>query len=198
MFACLLLLGACATTSSRSKRRAVTASSTVMARIEAVEARVERASVEFDLPLDLLMAVIWVESRFDPEAVSSADAHGLMQLLPGTAADMARKLGLDPDDIDLHDPTFNIRAGAAYIRLMLDRFGNQQNTALAAYYSGPGRVRRALRRLGRPPHAGLRYAAKVQAARRRFRLYRSVASLHEPVACDPTDHTWANSTLRPL
>ena len=153
-----LLASACAT--SRAPRRPVTE------RIAVVEPLVERAAGEFDLPTDLLLAVIWVESRFDPDAVSSAGARGLMQLMPGTACDMARKL--DEDDPDPHDPCFAVRAGAAYLAWLHDRFDGDEDVALAAYYCGPGRVRRALRRSGRVPDAGRRYARKVQRARSRF------------------------------
>ncbi len=138
----------------------------VSERIAAVEPLVERAADEFDLPNDLLLAVIWVESRFDPDAVSGAGARGLMQLMPGTACDMARRL--DEDDPDPHDPCFAVRAGAAYLAWLHDRFDGDEDVALAAYYCGPGRVRRALRRSGRIPAAGRRYARKVQRARRRF------------------------------
>lgn len=125
----------------------------------------ERAADEFRLPTDLLLGLIWVESRFDPDAVSHAGARGLMQLMPGTACDMARLL--DEDEADPHDPCFAVRAGAAYLARMRDKFGDV-NVALAAYACGPGRVRRALKKTGRVPAAGVRYARKVQRARKRF------------------------------
>lgn len=81
----------------------------------------------------LLAAVVRAESGFDPNALSSAGAIGLTQLMPATAGD----LGVDP-----HDPIENLRGGATYLREMLDRFGDIP-TALAAYNAGPGRVSQA-------------------------------------------------------
>jgi soluble lytic murein transglycosylase-like protein len=87
-------------------------------------------------PLTVL-AVIQVESQFDPKAVSSAGAMGLMQLQPGTARTLADELGLEwtGDDL-LFDPDVNVLLGTCYLRHLLDRFGDA-DAALAAYCSGP-------------------------------------------------------------
>jgi soluble lytic murein transglycosylase-like protein len=77
---------------------------------------------------ELLAAVAWTESGFQPEAVSPAGAMGLMQLMPGTAA----ALGVDP-----MDPAQAIDGAARYLRQALDQFGD---VALAAYNAGPGAV----------------------------------------------------------
>lgn len=127
------------------------------------------AAAEFELPSDLLLGLIWVESRFKPDAVSRVGARGLTQLMPGTAGDMAERLGMARGAARPHDPRFAIRAGAAYLRLMLDKFQGDTNSALAAYGAGPGRVRKRLRRDGGLPKGARRYAGKVQRARRRFR-----------------------------
>lgn len=89
------------------------------------------ASVELS-PL-LLEAVAWAESRFKADARSSAGAVGVMQLMPGTAAE----LGVNP-----HDPDANIRGGARYLRQMLVMFDGDVEKALAAYNAGPNAVRR--------------------------------------------------------
>lgn len=83
------------------------------------------------------------ESSFMPKARSAADARGLMQLLPGTGALTAKRLGstwLGAES--LYDPSTNIRLGTAYLRQMLDRFGGLPYLAIAAYNAGPAPVER--------------------------------------------------------
>ena len=84
------------------------------------------------VPPDLFLRLVNQESRFNPDAVSSAGAIGLSQLMPGTARD----LGVDP-----RDPVQNLTGGARYLRQQLDAF-NQPDLALAAYNAGPGNVRK--------------------------------------------------------
>ena len=89
------------------------------------------------------------ESSFMPRARSSADARGLMQLLPGTGALTARRLGLAWEGGEsLYEPRTNIRLGTAYLRQMLDRFSGLPYLAIAAYNAGPAPVERW--RLARP------------------------------------------------
>ena len=83
------------------------------------------------------------ESAFMPRARSGADARGLMQLLPGTGALTAQRLGLPWTGGDsLYDPTTNITLGTAYMRQMLDRFSGFPYLAIAAYNAGPIPVQR--------------------------------------------------------
>jgi len=89
----------------------------------------------------LIAGVIREESRFDPAAVSSAGAYGLMQLMPGTAQSTARSLGMtSPDQRGLIDPATNIALGAAVLKAELMRFG-RVDLALAAYNAGPNAAR---------------------------------------------------------
>jgi peptidoglycan DL-endopeptidase CwlO len=115
-----------------------------------------RAARETDLPVALLVAVGEVESNLHVTARSAADARGLLQVLPSTAA----ALRLDADV-----PAANVLAGARYLRLLLDRFGSP-DVALAAYNAGPTAVASA----GGAPSTGvLAYVANVDAAWRALR-----------------------------
>ena len=97
-----------------------------------VEKSVQQAAAKYNLSPELIRGVIRAESNFRVDAVSSAGAQGLMQLMPETA----RELGVtNPLDIQQ-----NIDGGARYLRQMLDRFGGNLKRALAAYNAGPGAV----------------------------------------------------------
>ena len=110
----------------------------------AAEPLIELAGAEVKLSPRLLEAVAYVESRFNPHAVSPDGAIGVMQLMPATAAE----LGVDPTN-----PEANIRGGADYLRRMVTMFGNNLELALAAYNAGPSAV---LRYGGVPPYAETR------------------------------------------
>lgn len=93
----------------------------------------------------LLMGIARRESAYNPAAVSPAGARGLMQLMPGTATQLSRQLGIsDPGAYGVLDPELNIRLGSTYIRDMLDRYRGNRLAATAAYNAGPGRVDRWL------------------------------------------------------
>ena len=88
----------------------------------------------------LLAAVVYVESRFDPNATSKAGAIGLMQLLPETAKGIALRTGGDRFVVaDLRDPEINVRYGSWYLNHLHERYGDP-SLALAAYHAGPGNV----------------------------------------------------------
>lgn len=89
----------------------------------------------------LVQALIRQESAFDHEAVSPANALGLMQLLPSTAKLVAGELGLQFSQARLTaDPHYNVTLGSHYLAGLLDRFGGSAPLALAAYNAGPSRV----------------------------------------------------------
>lgn len=98
------------------------------------------AAQRHSVPEELFLRLVHQESRWNPNAVSSAGARGLAQLMPDTA----RGLGVNPDD-----PVQNLDGGARYLRQMYDRFGDWR-LALAAYNAGPGAVER---HDGIPPYA---------------------------------------------
>jgi len=88
------------------------------------------AETQYAVPAGLLGALVWTEPRYNPLAISKADAAGLGQLVPGTARD----LGIT----NRFDPMANIFGAAQYLRQMLDKFG-AVHLAIAAYNAGPGR-----------------------------------------------------------
>ena len=90
----------------------------------------------------LAYAIARQESAFNPTAVSPAKARGLLQLLPGTAKQVARKAGVKYSFKRLTaDPSYNIMLGSAYLDEQLDNFGNSYILTFAGYNAGPGRVR---------------------------------------------------------
>jgi soluble lytic murein transglycosylase-like protein len=104
------------------------------AKAAAFAAVIDEAARHADVSPALLRAVIAVESAFDPHAVSSKGAQGLMQLRPATA----RRYGVNQP----FDPRDNLRGGASYIRDLLKRYGNDLELALAAYNAGEDAVDR--------------------------------------------------------
>lgn len=113
------------------------------------------AAQRFALPAAWIRAVLRAESAGDSHAISPKGAMGLMQIMPGTWANLRMRLSLGSDPYDPHD---NIIAGAAYIRELLDRYGSPG--WIAAYNAGPGRYEASLS--GRPLPAETRaYVATV-------------------------------------
>jgi len=94
-----------------------------------------------------LYAVMRQESGYDPDAVSYADAIGLMQLIPPTAARLAEDMGLELEREMLFDPAVNVRLGAAYVGALVRRFGVP--LAFAAFNAGEHRVAEWLEEQGR-------------------------------------------------
>lgn len=113
---------------------------------------IETTARQFNLHPELLHAVVRTESAYNPSAVSSAGAVGLMQLMPGTAD----RYGVT----DILDPEQNLRGGAKYLRDLLDLFEHDLRLALAAYNAGENAVIRHGRRI--PPYPETqRYVRKV-------------------------------------
>lgn len=93
-----------------------------------------------DLDPSLIAAVVYVESRFDPDARSEAGAVGLMQLLPDTAQGIADRTGGGNFVVaDLRDPEINVRYGSWYLDHLRGRYASTE-LALAAYHAGQGNV----------------------------------------------------------
>jgi soluble lytic murein transglycosylase len=115
--------------------------------------RVEYYSMRNQLDIPFTFALLRKESAFMPDAVSSAGARGLMQVMPATGKGIARRLKEPPPSAHgLMDVETNLRFGSAYLRQVLDRFGNNAVLAAAAYNAGPRRVDDWLERnAGQPP-----------------------------------------------
>jgi soluble lytic murein transglycosylase-like protein len=113
---------------------------------------IRSAAEKYKLPEALLLAVMSVESNFDPSAVSEKGAVGLMQLMPGTARDMYVS--------DAYEPEQNIEGGARYLRILANQYGGDMVRTLAAYNAGPEAVRRAGNAVPRIPETQ-EYVRKV-------------------------------------
>jgi transglycosylase-like protein with SLT domain len=113
----------------------------------------------------LVIALIDVESSFDPDAVSEAGAIGLMQLRQATLRSEAERSGLP--SVDPFDPVTNVRAGVRYLRRLIDAFGDV-DLALMAYNAGPSRIVSHLRR-GAIPDRFQAYPRNVNAELVRLR-----------------------------
>jgi peptidoglycan lytic transglycosylase len=101
---------------------------------------IHEASRRFDLPPEMILAVIRIESAFDTNALSNKGAVGLMQIMPATGEEIARDLRMNWPGVDiLRDPQANIEMGAYYLTKLIGQFNNLA-VALAAYNHGPGRI----------------------------------------------------------
>lgn len=135
---------------------------------------IARASVRFAISEALIRSVIAAESNYMVRAVSPKGAMGLMQLMPGTWAELRLRYALGADPFD---PCDNITAGTAYLRELLDRYGDPG--FLAAYNAGPGRYEAYLRGARRLPAETLAYVARLSSAPL------GGAPISPPVAADP-------------
>ena len=103
------------------------------------------------VPAELALAIARRESEFDPIVVSGAGAQGLMQVMPGTARDVARDLGLDHDPARvLSDWEYNTTLGSAYLAQMAEQFDGNIIMVAAAYNAGPARPQQWIERFGDP------------------------------------------------
>lgn len=109
------------------------------------DATIRREATRNNLDPSWVAAEIRAESIFDPRARSSADARGLMQVLPSTGATLARGLGVAlPSAETLYDADTNITLGTAYLRQLMNRFNGKPYQVIAGYNAGPGAANRWL------------------------------------------------------
>jgi soluble lytic murein transglycosylase-like protein len=127
-----------------------------------IHALIREAATRYGVDPALVRAVVWVESRYDPYAVSPAGARGLMQLTPDTA----RAVGV----ANAFDPRQNVFGGVKYLSMLLKEHDGDLRLALASYNAGPTAVRR---HGGVPPYTETQdYLTRI---RRRFRRLPDVA-----------------------
>jgi LysM repeat protein len=123
--------------------------------------QIETIAAHHGVPAALAAAIAWQESGFNNGLVSSANARGVMQLLPGTWDWVQRTLAGHP--LDPYSPRDNVTAGVLYLRSLLRNTAGNSDAAAAAYYQGLGSVRR----IGLLPDTR-RYVTSVRSLRARF------------------------------
>jgi soluble lytic murein transglycosylase-like protein len=137
-----------------------------LARFSRYDEWIRQAAALYQIPEQLVRAVIKVESDYDPRAVSVSGARGLMQLMPDTADRLQVR--------DIDDPRENIFGGVRFLRILANSFNGDLELTVAAYNAGEGEVMRAG---GIPAIAETRdYVVKVT---RFYRRYRTMADVVE-------------------
>lgn len=128
-------------------------------RLTRYDAFIREAASLYQIPEELVRAVILVESNYDPRAVSHAGAIGLMQLMPGTAANMLVE--------DIYDPRQNILGGTRYLRVLANMFNGDIMLTVAGYNAGENAV---IRYGGIPPYPETQgYVTRVVENYQRYR-----------------------------
>lgn len=154
--AILTALSGCANPPAADARDTVSRSAETVAPTSDIDAYIAEASQRFRIPERWIRAVMQAESAGNSRAVSSAGAMGLMQIMPGTWAELRAAHGFGSDPFDRRE---NILAGTAYLRQMYDQFGAPG--FLAAYNAGPGRYAEHLRTGRTLPRETRRYVAVI-------------------------------------
>lgn len=138
---------------------AVMPSDTSLDRFTRYDTEIFQAATLYQIPVELVRAIIKVESDYDPRAVSPAGARGLMQMIPATAERMMVR--------DVFDPRENIFGGVRYLRVLANMFNGDLQLTIAGYNAGEGAVTRYG---GIPPYEETQqYVVKVLAYYHRYR-----------------------------
>lgn len=102
---------------------------------------VQDVSRKYDIDENLIYAMIKVESNFQPNAISRAQAKGLMQIIDETAVEISNRLKIEDFTVDmLYDPKINIEIGTKYFSTLLNKYENNEILALIAYNAGQGNL----------------------------------------------------------
>lgn len=141
----------------------VAPSDTSLDRFTRYDTAIYQAATLYQIPVELVRAVIKVESDYDPRAVSPAGARGLMQMIPATADRMQVR--------DIFDPRENIFGGVRYLRVLANMFNGDLQLTIAGYNAGEAAV---VRYGGIPPYEETQhYVTKVLAYYHRYRALRN-------------------------
>lgn len=105
-----------------------------------------------ELPRPFTLAITRQESEFDNMARSPSGALGMMQLLPSTAKETAKKNDIEYSLQKLYDPEYNMVLGSLYLQRMIDNYDGSVVMAIAAYNAGPGNVYKWVQKFGKPVH----------------------------------------------
>jgi soluble lytic murein transglycosylase-like protein len=151
--------GAQLVANDKPKVSAVMPSDSSPERYSRYDAYIRQAATLYQIPEELVRAVIKVESDYDPRALSPANAHGLMQLIPQTAERMMVT--------DIYDPQQNIYGGVRYLRVLANLFNGDLALTVAGYNAGENAV---IRHGGIPPYEETQaYVTRVLAYYRHYR-----------------------------
>ena len=129
---------------------------------------------QYNIDVELMLAIIYAESNFNPVAVSKNGAGGLMQMMPETARELGltvpkyqdkRKPERDPHIDERFDPHKNLHAGLTYFKMLLEKYNGNLTLALGAYNVGPGKVKVTGPLISR----GKKYAEKVLSRSQHYR-----------------------------
>ncbi len=136
--------------------RKAKASPAVVASVEPFRDSVYRIAGRYQVPGNLMLALVCVESAGNPRALSSAGAIGLTQVMPDTLGDINKMIGTSFVPAELYDPETSILAGTVYLHWLIGYFAGNQDLAIRAYNQGPGNITR-------DPGRGQDYLDKVTA-----------------------------------
>lgn len=128
----------------------------------------------------LMWAITRQESLFNPEAKSSAGATGMMQLLPSTAREVARKNDISYHQSQLNDIMYNLRLGSTYLGSLVNSFDGSYILAIASYNAGPGRGRQWMKEFGHPgktPEAAIDWIERIPFSETRNYVQRVLENL---------------------
>lgn len=100
---------------------------------------VEKYSKKYGVEKELIYAVIKVESKFDPNAISKSNAKGLMQIMDSTAKEIAQKNNIELTENNILNPEINIEIGTIYLSQLIEKYDSIE-LSVAAYNAGHGNI----------------------------------------------------------